>query len=553
MTGLTETELDAVELEVLWGRLVSIVDECGATLVRSSFSTIVRESNDFSCMLFDREGNCLAHSTTGGGLHVGTLPRTMKHFLRAFEQEGWRPGDVAITNDPWLGCGHLNDIVVATPVFHRGRLIGFSGAEAHSPDIGGVSWAADARDAYEEGFRIPIVKIAREHHLNPELVETWLANVRVPNEVRGDFYSQLAAIHDGTRKLVDFLTEYGLDDLDVLGRAIQGRAERAMRNAIAAVPDDTYRVRLPLDGFDEELEIAVAVTVRGEEIAVDYDGTSPQVGYGLNSPYTYTYSYTVYGLKCALDPHTPNNQGSHRPISVTAPDRSILNPRWPAPVSGRHLAGHRLPLGMFAALHAAVPDQVIADCGTPPHRSVYSGAYEDGRPFSQTLFGSGGWGAGSRADGLSCTVFPGNAGSSPIEVIESVAPILVHQKELITDSGGPGRFRGGLGQRMVLELLAPARASLFVDRVKHPPLGLSGGEPAGPSGVRLRAGRPIPSKGRSQLEAGDVLVIDCAGGGGYGDPRERDRAAVVRDVEQGLVSAAAAAASYGVRVGREDG
>ena len=296
----------------------------------------------------------------------------MKHFLRVFADEGWRPGDVAITNDPWLGCGHLNDIVVASPVFHGGRLVGFSGAEAHSPDVGGVSWAADARDAYEEGFRIPIVKIAREGTLNSELMETWLANVRVPDEVRGDFYSQLAAIDDGTRKLVEFLGEYGLEDLDELGTAIQSRAERAMRAAISAVPDGTYRTLLALDGFDEELAIAVAVTVRGDEIEVDYAWTSPQVGYGLNSPYTYTYSYTVYGLKCALDPHTPNNQGSHRPIAVAAPDRSILNPRWPAPVSGRHLAGHRLPLAMFAALHQAIPDQVMADCGTPPHRSVYS-------------------------------------------------------------------------------------------------------------------------------------------------------------------------------------
>ena len=545
-------EFDPISLEILWSRLISIADESAAALLRTSFSTIVRESNDFATVLMDASGDSLAENTVGIPSFVGMLPRTLREMFQHIPKEDWRPGDCVITNDPWMATGHLLDITMVAPVFHRGRLVAFSGSTAHLPDIGGSLWAADCRELFEEGLRILPSRFLVRGEENRELASIIRANVRVPDQVMGDIYAQVTAQTTCARRLAEFLDDTGIEDLTSLSAALQDRADRAMRSAIAGLPDGTYRASLDADGYDEdETHIECAVTIRGSELTVDYAGTSKQIGRGLNSVMNYTYAYSVYPLKCALDPLTPRNEGSYRSIAVTAPEGSILNPRYPAPCSARQLTGHLLTGVIYKCLAQVIPGSVLAESGTAPTlRSVYSGVNARGARFSQVLFGSGGMGASAVADGHSCMAFPTNAGSGSIEAFESIAPLVVWRKEMVTDSGGPGKFRGGLGQEVELEVrsTAPVSLSLLSDRHKHPPEGLQGG--GNGLGVSIRrgdGGHPHP-KGRSILQPHDRLILRFGGGGGFGPVDERDPDAVRRDVEEGYVSAAAAREQYGVEV-----
>jgi len=549
MSSARRTDFDPVTLEILWSRLISIADESAAALLRTSFSTIVRESNDFATVLMDENGDSLAENTAGIPSFVGILPRTLKHFLKRFPKEQWKPGDCIITNDPWMATGHLPDITMAAPIFHKGRLVGFSGSIAHSPDIGGTIWSSDCREVYEEGLRIPPMKFLIEGRANGDLVEMIEANVRVPDQVMGDLDAQVTAQRACARRLQEFLDDSGMVDLAALSRALQQRAETAMRKAIQELPDGTYRSRISADGYDaDETHIECAITVKGSDLHVDYAGTSKQIDRGLNSVMNYTYAYSVYPLKCALDPVTPRNEGSYRSVTVDAPLGSILNPRYPAPVNARQLTGHLLAGALYAALAEAVPEKICAESGSSPTlRSVYSGADTKGNRFSQILFASGGMGANAQQDGLSCTAFPTNAGSGSIEALESISPLVVWKKEFRPDSGGAGKFRGGLGQDVEVEVVSsdPIRLSLLSDRQKYPPRGLLGGRQGGNVEIYLTDGtRPHP-KSRSMLQPGDRLTMRYSGGGGYGDPRERDRNAVRRDVEQGYISIAAAEREYG--------
>lgn len=549
MPNASRNELDPVTLEIFWSRLVSIADESAAALLRTSFSTIVRESNDYATVLMDARGDSLAENTAGIPSFVGILPRTLKRMLEHRPAAEWRPGDCVITNDPWLATGHLPDITMAAPIFHRGRLVGFSGSIAHSPDIGGSLWAADCRELYEEGVRIPPLRFLVEGEPNRDVVDLLLSNVRVPEQVLGDLQAQVAAQTVCARRLGEFLDDAGLADLGGLSRALMDRADAAMRRAIAVVPPGVYRHTLHADGFDEhETRIVCAMTVRDATIHVDYAGTSEQIDRGLNSVMNYTYAYTVYPIKCALDPLTPRNEGSYRAITVDAPPGSILNPRFPAPCNARQLTGHLLAGGVYGCLAQALPEHVIAECGgAPTVRALFSGRDDRGEGFSLILFASGGMGASAHGDGLPTTAFPTNSGAGSIEVFESLAPLIVWKKALRPDSGGAGRHRGGLGQEIVVEVVstAPLRLSLLSDRQRYPARGLVGGRAGAPVEIRLADGRRPHPKSRSTLAPGDRLVLRYAGGGGYGDPRQRDPAAVADDVRNGYVSPEAAAREYG--------
>ena len=541
---------DPVSLEILWSRLISIADESAAALLRTSFSTIVRESNDFATALMDANGDSLSENTAGIPSFVGILPRTLKHFLARFPKDTWRPGDLVITNDPWMATGHLPDVTMAAPIFHRGRLVGFSGSIAHLPDIGGAPWGCDARELFEEGLRIPPLKFYSEGRQNAEFTEILLGNVRVPDQVMGDLQAQVTANRVCARRLGEFLDDAGMVDLTALSKALQDRAETAMREAIEAVPDGVYRSSVDADGFDEdETHIECTLTVKGSSLHIDYAGTSKQIGRGLNSVMNYTYAYSVYPVKCALDPMTPRNEGSYRSVTVDAPLGSLLNPRFPAPCNARQLTGHLLAGAIYGALAQAVPEKVTAESGSAPTlRSVYGGIDRQGNRFSQILFASGGMGASAVKDGLATTAFPTNSGAGSIEAFESISPLIVWKKEYRSDSGGPGKFRGGLGQDVEVEVVSPepVRLSLLSDRQKYAPRGLLGGKDGAKVEITLADGSRPHQKSRSMLAAGDRLSMRFSGGGGYGDPKARDPAAVRDDVRNGYVSAKAAHDEYGI-------
>jgi N-methylhydantoinase B len=549
MPPIRQPNFDPVSLEILWSRLISIADESAAALLRTSFSTIVRESNDFATVLMDGNGDSLAENTAGIPSFVGILPRTLKHFLAKIPLEEWRPGDCVMTNDPWMATGHLPDFTMVTPVFHKGKLVAFAGSIAHSPDIGGGLWSSDCREIYEEGLRIPITKFLREGKPNTDVIDIILGNVRVPDQVLGDLNAQVTAQQVCARRLLEFLDDSGMTDLTGLSRALQERAEMAMRRAIEAVPDGRYHASLDADGFDEdETHIECTITINGSNLHIDYAGTSKQIDRGLNSVMNYTYAYSVYPIKCALDPLTPRNEGSYRSVTVDAPLGSILNPRYPAPCNARQLTGHLLAGVIYRALAPAIPDKIAAESGTAPTlRSVYSGGDRHGNRFSQVLFASGGMGGSASQDGRSCTAFPTNSGAGSIEAFESISPLLVWKKEFRPDSGGAGKFRGGLGQDVEVEVVSPERLrlSLLSDRQKYPPRGLLGGKDGAGVEISFADGtRPHP-KSKTMINPGDRLTMRFGGGGGFGNPHERDREAVRKDVENGLVSAAAAARDYG--------
>jgi N-methylhydantoinase B len=540
-------KFDPISLEVMWNRLISVVDEAAATLVRTSFSTIVKESNDYSCVLLDAKGNSVANNTASIPSFIATLSRTMSHFLKKFPQDQWEPGDVVMTNDPWLASGHLPDITMAMPIFHKGKLVAFAGTIAHSPDIGGSIWSADTRELFEEGIRIPVMKLYCAGEPNEMLMEIIRANVRVPEMVFGDLNAQITAQTMCRNRLVEFLDETGLDDLVDLAREIQSRAERVMRKAILEVPDGVYEKTVEMDGFDEPLIIQCRITVKGDELEIDFEGSSLQIGRALNCVMNYTYSYATYPIKCALDPFTPKNEGSYRPISIKAPEGSILNPRVPAPVNARQLIGHMLSAAVFGALEKAVPEKIMAESGSQPTlRALFTGVGLDDEKFSSILFANGGMGARYDKDGIACTPFPTNSTCGSIEVFESTVPLLFWKKEMVKDSGGAGRFRGGIGQEIILEVISrdPIRVSLLTDRHKHPAQGYMGGLAGMPNRIVLNEGQFIHPKSQTTLKPGDRLTMNYAGGGGFGPPEGRDLEKVEEDLAEELISHEASQVVY---------
>ena len=510
--------LDPFALEILQNRLIASVDEASATLVRTSFSTLVRESNDFACVLLDADGRSLAQSSLSIPSFIGTLPVTVRHLLRAFPPASLRPGDVLVTNDPWLGTGHLNDINIAVPIFHRQRLVAIAASTAHAPDIGGRIRSADNREVFEEGLRIPMVRLYEAGRLNTLVIEFIRHNVRVPDEVEGDLKAQVAADELAGRRLLELLREYDLDDLRPVAGAIQDRSEQVTREAIRELPAGVYPYLLPIDGLGQDLRIELALKVghRPERIVCDYAGTSAQQPDALNVVPNYTYAYTAFALKCVLAPDIPNNDGCFRLFSVTAPEGSLLNPRLPAAVGARASVGHYLPVAVFGALARAVPHRVRAAPGSPLWCVNLAGTRDNGRPFAGMFFLNGGLGGAQGHAGISCISFPSNVSNTPIEVLEHLLPLEFQRKEIMAQSGGAGAWPGGDGQVVECSVInsTPILVTFLASRIDRPADGMAGGE-AGAVGSVLLNGRPINPRYRRQLHPGDRLTLTTPGGGGY--------------------------------------
>jgi N-methylhydantoinase B len=510
---------DAITLRILWNRLIAIVDEAAVTLRRTSFSTLVRESNDFACVLLDREGRSLVQNSAAIPSFIGTLPITVRHFLRHFPPAVLEPGDILTTNDPWLATGHLPDLTLAMPIFRNGRIVAIAASVAHLPDVGGRIRSADARTIFEEGLQIPPTKLFRAGQPDELLFDVIRRNVRVPEQVVGDIMAQVAANELATRRLLRLMDELD-DDLSELAATIHATSEAAMRERIQAIPDGEYRGEVRPDGFEEQLRISLSVRVDGDHIHCDYAGTSEQADIALNSVANYTFAYTAYPLKCLTSPEIPNNEGSFTPITVSAPEGTILNPRYPAPVGGRAMIGHFLSAAVFQALAPVIPKAVQAPSGSPLWCLNLAGEHRQ-RQFAVAYFLNGGQGASAGRDGISCLSFPSNVSNTPVEVMETLAPIRVEAKRLRHGSGGSGARRGGDGQDLSIRSLAerPITAAFLADRLREGPAGLLGGAHGATGNVTVN-GVAINPKRQYQLQPNDVLTLSTPGAGGFGEVEE---------------------------------
>ena len=551
------THFDPLTLEILWQRLITVVDEMATILVRTSFSTVIGAANDFGCEIMDAQGRSLAHATRSMPVFNRTLPNVTQAIINKFGPENIRPGDVYIANDPWLNAGHHPDVAIMTPFFREGRLMGIAANIAHLADLGGTLDSNMAREAYEEGLLIPMARLYDQGQLNEVIFDFVAGNVRVPDMVIGDIQAQVTANQAGCEKALALMDEYQLDDLQPLAAEIQGRTERAMRQAIAAVPDGEYRSRVSFDEFNGETYINCRVVVEGDQILVDFAGSSPQQPQGgINCTFTYAKAHASYGLKCILLPDVPSNSGCFRPVSIEAPEGSILNARFPASVRMRTKTGWYVHHALFAALVDVLPDQVMGATGVIGGLTIIAAESDGGKTYHSWFFNGGGMGAGSQVDGNSTTIYPSSASNVPVELFEMAVPVVVEQKEYLTDSGGAGRRRGGLGLRMAFRALdtfaGQTTASLWLHGQNIPPFGLKGGGPANAAQAYLD-GRPlsreevIAKTGALPLDDPALIVsFDTTGGGGFGSPLERPPESVRADVRDELVSVAQAAEVYGV-------
>ncbi len=540
---------DPVELGIMWDRVVSIADEVVSALITTSFSTIVRESGDLSCMLFNGDGASLAQGNFSVPSFTGTGPPTLRHMLAKFPPESLEPGDVLITNDPWMGTGHTWDVNVMRPVFRGGRLVAYTLSVTHLPDIGGLGFSTVGTDIYAEGLRLPIQKLLKRGVVNAELMEIILGNVRFPEMVQGDILANIACNEVGGRLLTDFMDEYKLDDLGPLSRAIIERTESAMRAKISAIPDGVYRNAIPVEGVDEPLRLECAVTIRGSDVLIDLEGTTGSVPRAINVPLCYTRAFCNYALKVVTIPDLPNNEGAANPITLTAPPGCVLNALPPSATAGRHVIGHFVAPLIFGALAPALPSQVQADCGMLSQTSM-RGTNLAERPVSSLFFAAGGFGALQGQDGRDATPGPSNMIGSPIEIWEDETNITVLHKRLIPDSGGAGEWRGGNGQAIALrnDTGHVLDAACFSSRSEHAAQGYNGGKP-GALRETLLNGEHVHPKGRYLMQPGEVLETREAGGGGYGDPSRRARATVLADIEAGRLTPEGAARDFGVKTG----
>ncbi|MDP7341884.1 MAG: hydantoinase B/oxoprolinase family protein, partial [Alphaproteobacteria bacterium] len=481
--------LKRIQGQIMWNRLISVVEEQAQTLLRTAFSTTVREAGDLSAGVFDVEGRMLAQAVTGTPGHVNAMAIAVKHFIDKYPIERMQDGDAYITNDPWLTCGHLHDLTVVTPVFKDGRPVGSFACTAHVVDIGGRGFGPDGRAVYEEGLYIPIMPLVRAGAINEDLFEMVRWNVREPLQVEGDILSLISCNQEGARRLLDMMNEFSLETLDDLAEEIVTRSRAAALAGIRKLPAGTYHNHLTMDGYDEPVELVAAMTIGEDGVHVDFTGSSPVSNYGINVVLNYTVAYTSFGVKCIVAREVPNNAGSLSTITVSAPEGSILNAPRPWPVASRHIIGHLLPDTVFGCLHQAAPEQVPAEGSSSlwivQLRGGAAALDKDARrnapvetpPFEIALFNSGGAGARPTLDGLSTTAFPSGVRTMPVEASETVAPIIIWRKELAEDSGGAGAERGGLGQEMEIGGAEGAPFSVLAqfERIHNPARGRDGG------------------------------------------------------------------------------
>jgi len=539
--------MDTVTLEVIWNRFLSVANEQQDALIRTAFSTIVRESQDLACGLFDTKGRMIAQSISGTPGHINAMATSMKHFLAAFPPDKLAPGDVLITNDPWMTAGQINDITITTPVFKNGRLVALFANTCHSADIGGRILSAEAREVFEEGLRLPIMKLFERGEPNQILMQIVRANVRQPDEVIGDFYAQTASNDAGGRALLEMMDEFELDSIDGVSEEIIRRSENAVRSEIRKLPSGEWSSETWSDGFEEPILVCCTVRIAGDEIFIDFSGSSPQSTRGINVVLNYTHAYASFAIKAAICPDVPHNDGSFRPVHVSAPAGSIMNALDPAPVASRQVIGHFIPSAIYAALSGALPGRLMAPGADPIWLSVWRG---QNPPFTLTIFQVGGTGARPSKDGLSAVGFPSGVAGVPAEVIESLSPVVLRKRQLRPDSGGAGIWRGGLGQLTEFARRGEGNWSVssIADRTVYPAPGLVGGSMGAAGELLVSNGLQPNPKALVDLNAADVVYVNLPGGGGYGSPFQRDPEKVRWDVVEGYITPEAAEKNYGVSV-----
>ena len=547
MARKTKT-LDAVSLGIMWDRLVALTDEIVSTLVRTSFSTIVRESYDLSVVVLDAGGHLIAQGTYSVPVFIGTAPRTLKYMLEKFPPHTLKPGDVVVTNDPWMGTGHMFDISVMRPVFRGRTIVAYTMSITHLPDVGGLGFGAAATEIYHEGLRLPICKLVKAGELDPFMVDLFRVNCRVPEQVVGDLLANVSCNEVGGRQVLEFMQEYRLDSLAGLSHAIRTHSEQAMRQKIREMRPGVYYNKVMVEAIDEPVEYACRVEVGDGEVRIDFTGTGPCVERGINVPFCYTNAMSLFAIKCLTIPSIPNNEGATLPIKVSAPPGCILNAQPPMPTGGRHIMGHFVPPLIFGALAESATDKVQADCGMMDLMTV-QGRHANGRGVSTIYFSAGGFGALQGRDGTDTLPGPSNMAVVPVEIWETLTTLTVESKRLRPDSGGAGASRGGVGQEVVLrnDSIYPMTVFSMANRTEFPPLGMAGGRPGAMRQHRIN-GAAVHPKGKYVLQPGDRITLVEAGGGGFGDPRARPVEQVVSDVREGFVTIEAASREYGVGI-----
>ncbi|MEM7225231.1 MAG: hydantoinase B/oxoprolinase family protein [Pseudomonadota bacterium] len=542
----------SIDLQIMWNRLLAIVEEQAQVLMRTAFSPIVRESGDLSAGVFDLQGRMLAQAVTGTPGHINTMASACVSMIQVFPVETMAPGDVYATNDPWLASGHINDVLLVAPVFLGKRPVALVSCTSHLYDLGGRGMGPDGNDVFEEGIRLPPCRLVEGGRINQLLIDIIKANSRTAISNEGDLHALIACCHVGAQRLVEMMDEFGLETLDVLADYILSTSRAGVLKAIGEVPAGSYDNRMALDGYDFEIEIKARMTIGAQGIDVDLAGSSPCSRYGINVPLNYASAYAVFGIRCIVGPEIPNNAGSLEPFRLTAPEGSILNPQDPAPVAMRHVIGQILPDLMFGCLHQALPGQVPAEGASCmwdiPLRSAPAALLGNATAFATEPTHNGGTGARPNKDGLSATAYPSGVWGSQVEITESTEPLRFWRRELRPDSGGPGKARGGLGQVLELENRegAPMLLMAAVQRMEEAARGRDGGGPGGRGVISLASGARMRGMGVQEIPSGERLVFETPGGGGFGDPFARDPDLVVTDVRRGLVSRAAAAEDYGV-------
>ncbi len=538
------SQIAQIRNQIMWNRLIAVVEEQAQALIRTAFSPIVRECGDLSAGIFDLKGRMLAQAVTGTPGHVNSMAASVSHFIKKFPLETMQAGDIYITNDPWMGTGHLNDFVLTTPAFHRGKLVALFSCTSHLMDIGGIGFGPDGTDVFMEGLYIPLLKLAEAGRMNETLLAMIKANTRLPVDTEGDVYS-LAACNDvGVKRLSEMMDEFGLDSLDALAEHVLSHSREAVEAEISRLPKGTYRNTMRIDGYDEPIDLTAAITVGEKTIHVDFTGTTGVQKRGINVPMAYTEAYTCFGLGCVVAARIPNNAGSLAPLTVSAPPGSILNAPYPRAVASRHVIGQMLPDVVFGCLRQAVPERVPAE-GTSciwmmSLRGPTAQDAADKRGFAITITSNGGTGARPMKDGLDATAYPSGVKGTPVEIAESIAPVVFWRKELRPDSGGAGKMRGGMGQVIEVESSKglPFELLAAFDRINHPARGRDGGKDGAAGVLQLKSGTKLKGKGFQTIPAGDRLVLMTPGGGGVGAPKERPADALAKDRRDGLVTAA---------------
>ena len=548
---MTQTD---TRLHVMWNRLLAVVEEQGQALIRAAFSPIVRECGDISAGIFDGQGRMLAQAVTGTPGHINTMAEAVKTLRARFATADMRPGDIYMTNDPWIASGHLNDFLLMMPVFHREAVIGFTSCTSHLVDLGGLGMGPEGSDIYDEGLLIPPCKLVARGEVNALLVDIVKANSRDPIANEGDIYALIACCEAGARRLSGMMDEFEIDDLDALADHIIDTSRRGTVAAIAALPKGIFHSTLVIDGYEAPITLKAALTIADDHLVLDFAGTSGCSAKGINVPLNYATAYAVFALRCIIGPDIPNNAGSLDPFRVVAPKGCILNAAPPSPVAMRHTIGQMTPDLVYGCLTQALPDQVPAEGASCmydlPLRHVPEAPARGGTEFALELVFNGGIGARPDLDGLSATAFPSGVWGSQVETTEAAAPVLITRRELRPDSGGAGQMRGGLGQQIELTSSKNEDIMLFlsVERIDNPAAGRHGGGAGAPGRIRLGTeGADLPGKGTVRISAGTTLIFETPGGGGFGRAEDRAPEALARDLADGLITAKAARDTYGAK------